>query len=237
MVKEKYMPYVESEKESDSQKTPKELKKEKRENFWYYNKTKIFVAIFGVFAVLLLVHLMLTPVEPDYTVGLMSEQEWTEEQIQELEVMLRPYGRDLNGDSVVRVSVVLYQPDEADEQTNDVILCIADEANVLEKGIGEGVFCKTDDSLSLVEDGEEVTLEDVTINWMSCDGISKDPYFDSFTDTFYFAMRGKEGDLESDTYLYNFVAEMFFRIEQNEPYDTDLLDTLLEAKAASSSAE
>lgn len=253
MVKEKYLPYVEPEKAPEPQKTPKELKKEKRENFWFYNKTKIIISIFVILAILFTWQPWVTNIDPDYSIGLMSQYYWGNEQLEELETMLAPYGEDLNGDGVVSINVSFYQLNATDDsaleagevqayltryigelQTGDVIIYITDEVNAEQNGIGQGIFCKADDELTLVEEGEEVELEDVAVNWRTCDAISKDPYFDNFAVDFYFAIRGKEGTIQNKDEEYRVASEMFFRLIHNEPYDEDLLNSLLEEKNTSS---
>ncbi|MDD6175799.1 MAG: hypothetical protein PUC59_08600 [Firmicutes bacterium] len=253
MVKEKYLPYVEPEKPTEPPKSPKELKKEKRENFWFYNKTKIIVALCAVAAILFTWQPWNTTIDPDYTVGLMSQYYWNETQLEELENMLRPYGKDLNGDGVVKVRVSLYQmcsPDDAglgvqeiqayttrfvgDLQTGEVILFIGDEANIKLNGIDQGLFARADDELSLVGEDEKVSLDDVAVNWKTCDAISKNEMFSHFITDFYFAIRGKEGTIKDKDTEYFMAAEMFFRLIKNEPYDPDLLDALLSAQTASS---
>ncbi len=253
MVKEKYLPYVEPDQPPEPPKSPKEIKKEKRENFWFYNKTKIIVALCVVAAILITWQPWKTTIDPDYTVGLMSQYYWSDSQLEELENMLRPYGKDLNGDGVVKVDVSLYQlssPDDAglsaqevqayttrfigDLQTGEVILFIGDEANIKLNGIDQGLFAKTDDELSLVGEDEKVTVDDVAVNWKTCDAISKNQTFSHFTTDFYFAIRGKEGTIKNRDAEYYMAPEMFFRLIKNEPYDPDLLNTLLSVQTASS---
>ena len=253
MVKEKYLPYVEPEQPPEPSKSPKEIKREKRENFWFYNKTKIIVALCVVAAILITWQPWKTTIDPDYTVGLMSQYYWNDAQLEELENMLRPYGKDLNGDGVVKVNVSFYQlssPDDAglsvqevqayntrfigDLQTGEVILFIGDEANIKLNGIDQGLLAKTDEDLSLVGDDEKVTVDDVAVNWKTCDTISKDSMFSHFTTDFYFAIRGKEGTVKNKDVEYYMAAEMFFRLIKNEPYDSDLLDTLLRVQNTSS---
>jgi len=255
MVKERYLPYAEPEKSPEPSKTPQEIKREKRENFWFYNKAKIIVGICVVAAILLTWQPWKTTVDPDYTIGLMSQYYWTDAQLQELETMLRPYGKDLNGDGVVKIDVTLYQlnsPDDAnmsaqevqayntrfvgDLQTGDVIVYMGDEANIKLNGIDQGIFAKADDNLSLVNEGEKVTVSDVSVNWKTCEALSKDELFSHFTTDFYFAIRGKEGTVANKDTEYGLAAELFFRITKNQPYDTDLLSALLAGQKSSSDA-
>ncbi len=253
MVKEKYLPYVEPEKPPEPPKTPKELKKEKRENFWFYNKTKIIVAFCVIAAILITWQPWVTTIDPDYTVGLMSQYFWSDSQLEELENMLRPYGKDLNGDGVVKVDVSLYvlnAPEDVglstqeiqayttrfvgDLQTGEVIVYLADEANVKINGIDQGLLAKMDENLSLVEEGEKVSIEDVSFNWKTCDAISKDQTFSRFNTDFYFCIRGKEGTIKNKDTEYYMASELFLRIKENQPYDADLLEALIAAQTASS---
>ena len=82
MVKEKYLPYVEPDQPPEPPKSPKEIKKEKRENFWFYNKTKIIVALCVVAAILITWQPWKTTIDPDYTVGLMSQYYWSDSQLE-----------------------------------------------------------------------------------------------------------------------------------------------------------
>lgn len=252
MVKEKYLPYVEPEQPPEPPKTEKQIKKEKRENFWYYNKTKFIVGFCVIAAVLLAWQPWNTTIQPDYRVGLMSKYYWNDDQISELESMLRPYGKDLNGDGVVTVQVTLYllssdeesgmNPQEiqanttrlvGDLQTGEVIVFLSDEANIENFGISEGLFARVKD-LSVVEEGEKVSVEDVSIPWKDCDAISKNLRFSNFTKDFYFCIRGFAGTLEGKDLEYNQAVELFARITSNQPYDSDLLELLLKRQSESS---
>ena len=83
-------------------------KKDKVKNWWYYNKRiLLFVAIVAAFVISWIVSVV-TKVDPDYTVGLITSFSLPAEVREELENYLAPFCDDRNGDGKVKVIVNNY---------------------------------------------------------------------------------------------------------------------------------
>lgn len=83
-------------------------KKDKAKNWWYYNKRiLLFVAIVAA-VVFSWIYSVVTNVEPDYTVGMITSFNLPSEVREELEHYLEPFCDDRNGDGEVKVVVNNY---------------------------------------------------------------------------------------------------------------------------------
>ncbi len=83
-------------------------KKDKAKNWWYYNKRiLLFVAIVAAVA-FSWIYSVVTKVEPDYTVGMITSFSLPSEVTEELERYLEPFCEDRNGDGKVKVIVSNY---------------------------------------------------------------------------------------------------------------------------------
>ena len=109
MVKEKYLPFVEPEKEPEPPKTPQQIRKEKFKNFWDYHKWHVALVVGLVVAIVWTAVDLMNRVEPDYTVPYVSQYEIPVEAADELETYLESYADDRNGDGKVVVEVISYQ--------------------------------------------------------------------------------------------------------------------------------
>ena len=83
-------------------------KKDKAKNWWYYNKRiLLFVAIAAAVA-FSWIYSVVTKVDPDYTVGMVTSFSLPSEVTEELERYLEPFCEDRNGDGKVKVVVSSY---------------------------------------------------------------------------------------------------------------------------------
>lgn len=88
--------------------TEREQKRRSRANWWYYNWGIIAVAAVLTVSVVYAAHGLLTTVDPDCTVALVSGQALPDEAIHTLQTELARYAEDTNGDGAVVVQVNNY---------------------------------------------------------------------------------------------------------------------------------
>ena len=88
--------------------TAQEQKKSSRANWWYYNWGIVAVAAMVVVGVAYVAHGLLTTVDPDYTVAVVTAEALPDEAVQHLQTALADYAADANGDGVVLVQVNNY---------------------------------------------------------------------------------------------------------------------------------
>lgn len=92
--------------------------KDKRANWWFYHKKHLFVGILVGAMVISMVYSIVSKVEPDYTIGMITSYSLPSAVLEELEKTLAPYADDRNGDGkvVVQVSEYVFGSDTADPQ-------------------------------------------------------------------------------------------------------------------------
>ena len=88
--------------------TAQEQKKRSRANWWYYNWGIVAVAAMVVVGVAYVAHGLLTTVDPDYTVAVVTAEALPGEAVQNLRTALEAYADDANGDGAVIVQVNNY---------------------------------------------------------------------------------------------------------------------------------
>ena len=88
--------------------TAQEQKKRSRANWWYYHWGIVAVAAMVVVGVAYVAHGLLTTVDPDYTVAVVTAEALPDEAVQHLQTALADYAADANGDGVVLVQVNNY---------------------------------------------------------------------------------------------------------------------------------
>ncbi len=88
--------------------TAQEQKKRSRANWWYYNWGIVAVAAMVVVGVAYVAHGLLTTVDPDYTVAVVTAEALPDEAVQRLQTALADYAEDANGDGAVVVQVNNY---------------------------------------------------------------------------------------------------------------------------------
>ncbi len=80
--------------------TAQEQKKRSRANWWYYNWGIVAVAAMVIVGVAYVAHGLLTTVDPDYTVAVVTAEALPDEAVQRLQTALADYAEDANGDGV-----------------------------------------------------------------------------------------------------------------------------------------
>ena len=88
--------------------TAQEQKKKARANWWYYNWGIVAVAALVIVGVVYVAHGLLTSVDPDYTVAVVTADALPDEAVQRLQTALADYAEDANGDGAVVVQVNNY---------------------------------------------------------------------------------------------------------------------------------
>ena len=104
---------------SDKPLTVQEQKKRSRANWWYYNWGIVAVAALVIVGVVYVAHGLLTTVDPDYTVAVVTADALPDEAVQRLQTALADYAEDANGDGAVIVQVNNY-PWSADAALTDM---------------------------------------------------------------------------------------------------------------------
>lgn len=82
--------------------------KQKRQNWWYYNKFILLGVVLVALLVGSIIYSVASQVKPDYTIALMTSYTMPESGLQQLRDCITPYADDRNGDGRVQVSVVNY---------------------------------------------------------------------------------------------------------------------------------
>ena len=197
---------------------PEELKPEEKitapvtpkgwlENFWYHHKWAFLGGLFALVVGIVLVVQLVTRDLPDYHILLMTKQTYIDTDVQVLEQTLAAYGKDLDADGKVEVSIQNcriakdtnqqynsgFQIVQAHLMAGDVLFFVWDESaykmfmdgldNVLEEGV---TFLTPLPSTAGVE--QEGTL----YNWAShpCRG---DVALQRYPETLYFGVRDTHG--------------------------------------------
>ena len=93
---------------SDKPLTEAEQKKRSRANWWYYHWGIVAVAAVLVVSVVYVAHGLLTTVDPDYTIAVVTAEALPDEAVQRLQTALESYADDANGDGAVIVQVNNY---------------------------------------------------------------------------------------------------------------------------------
>lgn len=74
-------------------------------NFWYHYKWQTIGGIFLAVVLTVMVTQLFTRNTPDYRVLLLTERAYTPQEVDTLELLLAPYGDDLDGDGTVEIHV------------------------------------------------------------------------------------------------------------------------------------
>ena len=85
-----------------------ETPKKKWENFWYYHRLHVLIAVVAAVVAGIMIGQSLQTVKPDYTVGLVTQAVCPSSDTDALQAAMQKYGKDLNGDGKVTVDVVQY---------------------------------------------------------------------------------------------------------------------------------
>ena len=154
MARERYLLHQGEETiHSDKLKRTPKTFKEKRQNFWYYHKWHVVIAIAAVVVAIVLIRNVATRENTDYQVGLVTDRMGSEDTLDRLAGQLELCSPDRNGDGQVLVQVTNYAVGESDNpqitmandtkligdfQVGDVMLYLCDETgySYLEKQDG-----------------------------------------------------------------------------------------------------
>ncbi len=93
---------------SDKPLTEQEQKKRSRANWWYYHWGIVAVAAVLAVSVIYVIHGLVTTVDPDYTIAIVTSEALPDEAVQSLQTTLEVYADDANGDGAVVVQVNNY---------------------------------------------------------------------------------------------------------------------------------
>lgn len=95
-------------------------RKQKISNFWYYNKWKVLLGVFFAWLLISFLVDMITKVDYDYSVAIVSETVFFDSELAALQEQLEEHAKDLNGNGEVDVQVMVYslpQGETVDPQT------------------------------------------------------------------------------------------------------------------------
>ena len=79
--------------------------REKWDNFWYHHKWKLVAGVFIALCAVIFLGQWLTRNDPDYTILVVTEQEYLSTQLEPVGSLLERYGEDIDGDGEVEVRV------------------------------------------------------------------------------------------------------------------------------------
>lgn len=219
-------------------------------NFWYYHKFAFWFFVIFLVCGFLAFDPFSDHTEADYNVGLITTKNWTLQHQQRLARMLEAYADDLNGDGKVKVDVIyMLQPEDMNMleiseyeayrmktystfEAGDTMLFLIDNFNLKTYGLAEQLFCRTDDYSTLPDDfkADENTfpLSDIGIPWQQVDGVSQHSYFSRSSSDMYFCYRAVVSALDEEGLerQANMIG-MFKRLQNNEPYNAELLAQVL----------
>ncbi len=82
--------------------------KEKRANWWFYHKGPLLVTLLLAAALVSIVYSVVSQVEPDYTIALITSYNMPDEARAQMEAHMARYGQDRNGDGKVVVQLNNY---------------------------------------------------------------------------------------------------------------------------------
>lgn len=116
----------------------------KLKTFWYYYKNHTIIAILAIIVFVPMIWDLATRLEPDYSVAIISQSYYTQEQLDKLKEVLTQNAGDPNGDGHVLVDVMYYQVDVNEPYRNDTGI------SALQGNITAGMsgFFLMDDALS-----------------------------------------------------------------------------------------
>lgn len=211
MVKEKYLPYIEPEKDPEPVKTPQQIRKEKIKNFFDYHKWHVLLVVGLIVAVVWTVVDAVNRVEPDYIIPYISQNDLPVSIKEDLEDFLKVYADDRNGDGKVTVAVEKFalnsaamneEPEKAqtevlrflgNSQTNVNAFYIGDEVNIMEFAGYEELIGYTDGSE--IPENVKFTVDEVGVLLRGTKLIPEDYEYAIAFNGMYFAVRANAGDI------------------------------------------
>lgn len=82
--------------------------KEKRANWWYYHKIQLGLGVVALALAVSIIYSIVSKVEPDYTIGLLTQDTYLSDMVTRLEEELTEYADDRNGDGQIVVKIAQY---------------------------------------------------------------------------------------------------------------------------------
>lgn len=107
MARERYLLNADEET-IHSNKIELTTKSDKRKNWWHYNKTIVLVIIIVIAVIISFIYSIVSKVQPDYQIALLTSVSLPDETLTELEEYIALYGEDINGDGKVVVTINSY---------------------------------------------------------------------------------------------------------------------------------
>lgn len=99
--------------------------KKKWDNFWFYHKWHVVAILVAALLIAFFIHDMVTKVNPDYEIGMITEATYPSDMIDSLQKQVEKYADDRNGDGQVSVQINNYvlaagtQPDASTAQMQE----------------------------------------------------------------------------------------------------------------------
>lgn len=226
-------------------------KKDKWNNFWFYHRVHVALVVVAVLFVAYLIYDMVTKVNPDYNVAILSSQYVSTDLTDMLSDELEKYGEDLNGDGQVVVQVNVFeilQGDAADSvdvnmqmagvvkfqadlQMGESYLYLTDDVSFIAYGREEGVFAYLDGTP--VPEGA-TDYENMRLPMSECKGLADTEIGQIFQD-FSLSVREVRDDLLEDNPDYYLGAREMYEnlVAGNVVNDTSSAESGAESAAAS----
>lgn len=254
MARERYLLHAgEEEINREGAEITLKTKKDKWNNFWFYHKIHVIIGVVLALFVAYMIYDMVTKVNPDYNVAILTSQTISSEYSEQLADEMEKYGEDLNGDGQVVVQMNVFeivQGDDAaqvdpnvqmagivkfqgDVQTGDSYLYLTDDDSFAAYGAEEGLFTYVDGSYP--EEGA-ADYENMRLPISECKGLADTEIGQLFSD-YSFSLRWIRDDLlEKNPDYYVASKELFDNLVAGTPTNAgDAASST--AEAASSAAE
>ena len=159
-------------------------RRQKWDNFWFYHKWHVIIGVAAALMAGLLVKDVVTKVEPDYTIGVLTTQSLPYSADETLGEKLATLCDDRNGDGKVEVQVLEYWITEdaidpntqmamitklmGDMQTGESMLFLTDDVAVFEEKYG--IFAYNDGTAP--EDFENADITGMGVAWEDCPALT-----------------------------------------------------------------
>ena len=145
--------------------------KDKRKNWWYYHKRHLLVGIIAAAMVGSLIYSLVSQVEPDYTIGLLTSYSMPDVGKQQLESCIANYvfsDSDTIDYQIQQASVVRFM---GEASTNEAMIYLHDEVafNSLEDSF-DGFF-QYNDGTAMPEDAKD--YENAMVSWNDLKGFAE----------------------------------------------------------------
>lgn len=183
MARERYLMDGGEETIHSGQITP-ETGKEKAENWWFHHRVQVITTVLFVAMVISIAYSILSKVEPDYTIALVTSFTMPDNGVDELERCFEQFADDRNGDGKIKVEVAhytfsgqeasseeQYQKEQADISRlsvdialNDSMIFLHDTAGfkVIQDDLSDGFF-QYSDGTPMPNGAED--FENAMVNW------------------------------------------------------------------------